>query len=103
MSLNHADLLKNTISAIKKLLRVSKVNFFFINLEVIRNMQTEGIAFTKIIRGTNVFQAAQLSKKDAVIKFSNLTDVIKEKVCSGKLCVWPISNIQDPNDKVCFI
>ena len=103
MSLNHADLLKNTISAFKKLLRVSKVNFFFINLEVIRNMQTEGITFAKIVRGTSVFQAAQVTKKDAEIKFSNITDVIKEKVCSGKLCVWPISTIQNPDDKICVI
>jgi hypothetical protein len=45
MSLNHADLLKNTKSALKKLLKVNKVDFFFISLEVIRNMQTEGISF----------------------------------------------------------
>jgi hypothetical protein len=36
-------------------------------------------------------------------KFTNVTDVLKQHVCRDRVCVWPIPNLSDPDDSICFI
>ena len=96
------QLFSGSANSLKKIFKVSKVNFLLVCKEAIKVFKEEDGQIKQISHAHTTFNLvlpqSHNSSKEYEFKpgFSNMTDVNKGKVVQGRYCVWPVHNLRNP-------
>ena len=103
------QLFSGSASSLKKIFKVSKVNFLLVCKEAMKVFKQEDGQIKQISHAHTIFNlvvpAGHNPNKEYEFKpgFSNMTDVNKGKVVQGRYCVWPVHNLRKPEQIVLYI